>query len=340
MSKKLVIAIGGVSILLVALALTVVLVEPIRNGLIATIKGTTQDTIDVVTNPNQDPNPSPTEEAGVNDLSEEPIEPTDELGKDTGVAKDLEEMKNAQEHFRPDDKLQIYVPDTTGNAVIFKSGKDTLLVDGGITADLPKVHATLDALGVTKLKYIVISNWHLETQQGVVETLKKYPADYIILAGNLLDGDNGKTLIGYLESNRLIWTIPSNTGTLNLGSAGVKFLSSNKGGSLLTFVNYGQTNIAVSGTTQYFEETIAKYLPSSLDLHILTMSNAEYSVPIDLINKVNPTKIILNNLENVDDKATVEALTRPDSELIRTSETGNLAIGSNGVDLNVILNVK
>lgn len=340
MSKKSLIIASGVSGLLLILALVLVFVEPVRSGLIVTIKGTTEATVNTVTNPNQDPVPSPTDVAGVDNISEEPLEPTDEVGEDTGVAKDVEERKIADEHFREDDKLKIFVTDTIGSSVLATNGKDTMLIDSGFESDAGKVHALLDAQGVKKLKYLVVSNWHSASLQGVVNLLEKYPADYIILSGNVVTNDNGKPLIAYLTKKKLIWTIPSNTGSMGLGSSSVKVLSSNKGGSLLTFINHGQTNIALSGTTQYFEDVIFKYLPTNIDLQILALTDKEYTVPKELVEKVNPEKIILNTLENFDDSETVELLTRPDSELLRTSDTGNIAIGSNGVDLNVILNVK
>lgn len=340
MSKKSLIVVGGVTGLILILALVVIFVDPVRNGLISTIKGTTEDTVNTVTNNNQDPVPSPTDEAGVDNLSEEPVEPTEELGTDTGVAKEVEEVKDAKDFFREDDKLKIFVTDTIGNSVLFMDGKDAMLVDTGFAKDAGKVHALLDAQGVTRLKYLVVSNWHLASQQGAVALLEKYPADYIILSGNVLTNENGTALINYLTQKNLIWTIPSNTGSMGLGTSSVKVLSSNKGGSLLTFVNNGQTNIAVSGTTQYFEDVIFKYLPTNIDLQLLSLSESEYTVPKDLVEKVNPEKIILNTLENYDDSKTVEMLTRPDSELLRTQDTGNIAIGSNGIDLNVILNVK
>ena len=339
MSKKSLVIAGGVSGLILILALVLVFVEPVRNGVISTIKGTTSDTVDAVVN-NQDPVPSPTEVEGLDGISEEPTEPTEELGKDTGVAKDLEEKKNAEEHFREDDQLKIYVLDTVGSTVLFTNGKDAMLVDGGFSKDLKKIHAQLDALGIKRLKYAVVSNWHQASHQGVIKTLEKYPADYIILSGNILTNENGKALTTYLTKKKLIWTIPSNTGSMGLGSSSVKFLSSNKGGSLLTFVNHGQTNIAVSGTTQYFEDVIFKYLPTNINLHIASLSVAEYTAPHELIEKINPEKIILNSLENFDDSKTIEKLTRPDSELLRTTDTGNIAIGSNGEDLNFILNTK
>lgn len=340
MTKKSLIIVGGVSGLILILALVMVFVEPVRNGVISTIKGTTEDTVDVVAQNNQEPVPSPTDEAGIDNLSEEPIELSEDLGKDTGVAKEVEEPKDAAEHFRDDDQLKIYVKDTVGNAVLFTNGKDAMLVDAGFSKDTEQIHALLDSLGIKRLKYMVVSNWHQASHQGVIKTLEKYPADYIILSGNILSNDNGKALINYLTKNQLIWTIPSNTGSMGLGSSSVKFLSSNKGGSLLTFVNHGQTNIAVSGTTQYFEDVIFKYLPTNIDLHLASLSVSEYTVPHELIAKVNPEKIILNNLPNFDDSKTVELLTRPDSELYRTTDTGNITIGSNGEDLNFILNTK
>lgn len=340
MSKKSVIIIGGVSGFILILALVLVLVEPVRNGLISTIKGTTEDTVNTVSNPSQDPVPSPTDEAGLGDTSEEPLEPSEELGDDTGVVKGVEEVKDAKDFFREDDKLKVYLPETTGNSVLFTNGNDAMLVDAGFSGDAGKIHGLLDSLGIKKLKYLIVSNWHLASIQGVVPLLEKYPADYIILSGNITTNDNGKPLINYLTQKKLLWTIPSNTGSMGLGTSSVKLLASNKGGSLLTFVNHGQTNIVVSGTTQYFEEVIFKYLPSKIDLQLLSLSDKQYTAPQELVEKLNPEKLILNTLEGFDDKKTVETLTRPDSELLLTEDTGNIAIGSNGVDLNYILNVK
>lgn len=340
MSKKVLIPTGlGAGVVLI-FALLLVFVAPFREGVIHTIKGTSQNTVDLVISTNKEPVLSPTDEEGLGDRSEQPIEPKEEFGKDTGSSKGVEEPKDTQKAFREDDKLRVYILDTKGNSIIFQNGKDIMLVDGGYSTDVPTIKAKLKELGATRIKYMVVSNYHLATLQGVPQILDNYPADYIILSGNVMTQENGKVVTSYLTRKGLIWTIPSNTGSMSLGTSSVKFLSSNKGGSLLTFVNHNRTNITVSGTTQYFEEVIFKYLPSNIDLHIATHGMQGYTVPEELIDKLNPKTIILNNDKGISDNKTVKVLSRPSADLYRLSDTGNIAVGSNGEDLNIIFNTK
>lgn len=337
MSRVKLAIISGVSGLVIFMVLVIALVEPLRTGVIDTIRGTAEDTVAVIVD-NETGGKSPTDEA---DLSTpEGGEPTDELGKDTASTGNPEDAQDAEKMFREDDRLKILIPDTVGNAVIVRDGSDTMLVDTGVAADFARIDATLQANDVTKLKYLIISNWHPETIGGAVQVLTKYPADYIIVSGNVLENENGVPLITYLTKNNLLWTTPSNSGSMYLGSVSFKALSSHKSGSLLTFINYGTTNISISGTTQYFEDGIFKYLPKNLDLHIATLSKAGYKVPDGMINKLSPQNVILNNIKGFDDSTTVNALTETGAQLMKTSEAGNIAIGSNGEDLNIILNAK
>lgn len=359
MKNPKVIILAVVATLLVGIAITLAVSEPIRTGLIDTLRGTADDTVDMVT-PNENPDPSTDDET---QTSEEPnntgdsegttdsettetnpnatpdanTNPNSEMGQDDVAAVDGTKQETT---FREDDNLKIYVPNTKGTSVLLVDGQDAMLVDTGAASDAPAILAMMKKQNVTHLKYLVISNWHPETAGGVKEILNNVKAQYIILSGNLMWNEKGKPVIKYLKNKRLVWAIPSNSGGMALGKSSVRVLSSNKGGSLLTHVNNGLTNVAISGSTTYFEDVIFKYLPTNIDLYIVTHNGPHYKVPTALLDKLNPKTILLNNESTIPSNESIKELTRPNTKLYQSQESGNISIGSNGVDLNFMINTK
>lgn len=373
MKNPKVIILAIVATLVVGITITLAVSEPIRTGLIDTLRGTADDTVDMVT-PSENPDPSTDDETqtsedpnntgdseGTTD-SETPetdpnatpdgdsntdtegnpdpdanTNPDSEMGKDDVASVDGTKQETT---FREDDSLKIFVPNTRGTSVLLVDGQDAMLVDTGAASDAPTILAMMKKQNVTHLKYLVISNYHPETAGGVQEILNNVKAQYIILSGNLMWNEKGKPVIEYLKKKRLVWAIPSNSGGMALGKSSVRVLSSNKGGSLLTHVNNGLTNVAISGSTTYFEDVIFKYLPTNIDLYIVTHNGPHYKVPTALLDKLNPKTILLNNESTIPSSDSINELTRPNTKLYQSQESGNISIGSNGVDLNYMINTK
>ena len=337
-TKTLVLGIGGF-LVVTGIAVGVALnFDTIKNGFGSTVKTTVDTTISTLT-PSENEDVTPDD--GTNSLDGTEVDGNSDVGESSEVGEVVSGSVDGSQSgiFRETDKLRIYTKATVGNAVLVESNKQYMLVDTGDTSDASSVISMLAENGVTKLKYLVISNYHKQSVGTFQYIIENYDVDYIILSDMLLLSSDSKHILPYLESKRLSWSEPKNTTAYYLGSTKFHLITPSEGGPIVTVLSEGVTNTVLLGSTSLFEGSIISQLPSKTDLVVLTQPASNYFIPQNVLDRLKPTNVIFNNKALVSQES-IDTLNMTGATLYQTSTTGNINIGLDGNDVNIILNAE
>jgi beta-lactamase superfamily II metal-dependent hydrolase len=308
--KKLIIGISIAVVLMLVIVLTLVLKPDLLTGLSETIKGTFDNTTEIV---KTEPLPPV-----VNPVTTEPVEPMP-----------------VADAVRPEDNLKVYIPNTAGDFVVVTEGKDALVINGGFASDSENIKAFLAKIGVKQARYTVATNYLKSSVEGFPKMLTYLPSYYVLLSENVASKDLDKAVVAYLDKNKLIWNVPHNESTYKLGKANFELLKTHKKGSLFVLVTNGNTKMLFSGSTTKIEDGLVAKLPISVDLYAVASTNDKYSLNAGVMDKINAKNLVLNDMKNVDASKVTNAAKERELTLFRSTQCGDIVVGSNGTDIEV-----
>lgn len=316
MNKKVIIA--SVSGLLVVIIFVVLLLTPIGSGVMSMIKGIKDNTGNAISPPTNDYGfeggevPVVSDEGNPNFLNEEPY---DIYAQGLPISLKVTSFK------------------LSGNATLVQNDGYNVLIDSSSSADVSKLIEQLKQLGVEKIRYFITSNYNETAVGGATSIVKAFPVDYIVLAENVTEQAEGKSFVSYLDSSKLLYTIPTGTARYVLGSTIIELIQTHTGGSLLTVLYDGNTKMVITGDITQISPEAYEQLPTNVDTYLVSARKSVYTFPEGIIDKIKPKKIYMTgtNKEAVD-KVSKEVSTLS-LDFYHSTNQNPLTILSNGKDV-------
>jgi hypothetical protein len=90
-----------------------------------------------------------------------------------------------------------------------------------------------------------------------------------------------------------------------------------------------------SGSTTKIEDGLVAKLPISVDLYAVASTNDKYSLNAGVMDKINAKNLVLNDMKNVDVSKVTNAAKERELTLFRSTQCGDIVVGSNGTDVEV-----
>lgn len=320
---------GVVGVLVITVSVALLAVPDVRNGITQTFKGSVQDTKDFV---NGDPEaPLDPEEPAVEvDTAVEPA-PVEPVVVDP-VPVTPEDVESIP------DNMTVTVLNTNGSAVLVQDKGYYALFDGSSGADADVLVKKLKEAGVSKLRYVVSTNYHKESVGGLTAILKAVPTDYILLAPNVTVDEKGKALVDYLDKNRLVWTIPSESSRYKLDKSYFEFVYTHDNGSLLTLLSNENTKILLSsGITRVDEDRLTLVAPQ-VDAWVFSDKMDGYVTPQTVLDYLKPKNVLIGSSGSVEEpNKTVKAVNETlETTLYTTAKKEDIVLMSNGKRIKVV----
>lgn len=323
--KKLIIIISIVTVVAMSGVVIVALNPNLLTGLTSTISGTVKDTGAVVGVGNE-PEPSTTPVV---------VPPVEVSQTDPTPTEQPVVVMPTPDTVRKEDNLKVYIPNTAGDFAVVVSGKDALVINGGYGSDSKAIKTYLAQLGITKARYAVATNYLSSSVEGFPKLLSYLPADYILVAENVASKELDKKVVEYLDKNQMIWSTPHDASSFKLGKAKFELVKTHDKGSIIVSIENGDSHIVLSGSTTKIEQGAIDKLPSDIDLYVVTASNKDYSVREEMLEKLNPKNLVVNDAKNVGIAGVTSKTENKELVLFRSTQCGNIVVGSNGEDAQV-----
>lgn len=104
----------------------------------------------------------------------------------------------------PEGKLDVYMLDIgQGDAILLKVGDEYSMIDTGDIEHRENIVAQLKAMGVTKLKNIIITHPHADHMGGFYAIAKAMPIENVYDDGISVDNNMFKTYEKWIEKNKI-----------------------------------------------------------------------------------------------------------------------------------------
>lgn len=322
------IAIGAGVLVLTAVG-ALLAVPTVRHGIVATFKGSVKDTATLVKGnspPPSNPKGPTLEELQKLQQANNP-QPSSQPNQPTPT-----ETTSPEE--RLPDNLKVTYLNTAGSSILIQEGKYALLIDGSDGSDADVVVNKMKAAGVGSLRYVVASNYHSSSLEGLPKILSYYPADYIFMSQNVETDKKGAVLRNYLTGKNLLWTVPSRTSKYQLEKAYFELIPTHDGGSLVTALYNGVSRFVFTGSTTRVDDPSIKDLPQQVDVYSVNTTDSDYVLPKAVFDQVKPKNVIINGkADSATTSASLDQLKAPETTVYQAGVAGDITVSSNGTDI-------
>jgi len=255
-----------------------------REAILLAVKGGVQSGVGgvAVTSPTS-PSVTPTSP------SVTPTSPSEDTSKEEQVVENVEYVG-----------VKAHMLGVRGNAVLLDFRGEYVLIDGGFKEDKSLVFQELRKLGVKRIKYYIVTNYHDANIGSTYDIVSSFDVSYIILPDNIRYTPNGRNLVNLLDKNKFIWSTGNHLVNYEVNKKyklGFTLLRTYTRNSSIA-IRVG--DVLFTGTTTVFD---SKYLKGYEKVKTLVINgvNHSFSVNNHLLNKVSPTNIIvLGKSERVD----------------------------------------
>lgn len=324
MSKVKFILIVSILVLILGVAGGLLAVKEIRDGLMETISSSVSSTLALV-GLKDDKEPNTT-----NNQPQQSVNPAQPFNN---VNQQPQNTVASVQKQRAKDNLEVHILNTFGDVVILKEGNMAVLINGGFIRDSVEVKNYLNKIGVKKVRYLIGTNYHASSIEGMSKILSYLYADYIFLSENILTGKIGTNLVKYLNAHKLVWTHPKENGVYKLDKVRFSLLPSNPSGSIMVLVQNGETKMLFTGSTTRFDDEFLNKLPTNITLYSANVYNKSYRFPAKVLAKVKPKNVVLVNKSSKNVKSVEVTIKNSGATLYSTNVCGHTVIGSNGSDI-------
>lgn len=232
--------------------------------------------------------------------------------------------------------LHIYIPSTKGNFVVVQDQGQTMVIDGGVNSDVPFIKKYLNKLGVTKAKYLVVSNNLYSSIQGLPKILSSVPATYYLSANDVANGINSKSILNWFNKRNLYWQVPNRGTQFSLGTASIQMITTNDGGALLVIVKDGSKTFMFTGSsTVTVAKNVLSLLPSTVDIYSVTQTDKYYNLPKGVLSTINPKAVIYNDTSGANDSSELQQIKSTKATLYSLTGKDGVVITSDGSSVHV-----
>lgn len=299
-------------------------VPDIRNGFSQAISGSFKDTFLIFGSKDQAPvvEEGQPNQGGVQVVVEEP--------REEQKCEDLDEP-------REDGNLEIHVIGSTGNAILFREGETTVLVDGSDAGGALGVVQYLKDLGVERLTYFVATNYHSTAIGGAKTILENIPTTYIVVARNVDSHEKGADLISYLKSSKLVWVSPKaeyfDLDMDHQSKVRVRLVRTHHEGSFMVYVENRSDKFVVTGDMTLVEEGSLRYLPMDVDYYFVGARSDIYTLPKHVLEHTNAKHLVIGApSEGVYVNRVLDLVKDvEDLEVLKVFNNDTLVLNSNGL---------
>ena len=236
-----------------------------------------------------------------------------------------------------------------GDAALVSCDGHHMLIDGGPKGAADKVYNTLVDKDITKLDYLIISHMHKDHMGGLPKALS-----YISAVGKTLSVEADDDSDEYYDFHSELLTdgcnsidIPKEGQKYSLGSATIEIIavgdpSENANNSLVVLVTYGDTTFLFTGDMQYqMESNICDKYKDKFPVTLLKVAHhgAKESTEGRFIRATMPQYAVISvgagNRYGHPTENVLSVLEQANVKTIRTDESGNITITSDGKELSI-----
>jgi beta-lactamase superfamily II metal-dependent hydrolase len=234
------------------------------------------------------------------------------------------------------DNLKIHVLNSSGTAVIAVEGKTAVLFDGSDGKDADAIAVRIKSLGIDNLRYVVATNYHPSSIQGLPKIMSYFSVDYIFMSQNVANDKKGEELRKYLDSKHLIYTVPNGRAQFKLENASFELLPTHDGGSLVAYIVNGSNKFVFTGDINRVDDPLIAELPVGVDMYSFSTRNDFYDVPKKLVDHIKPKNVIIVSVDDAGEatKRAIGVLQNLELTTYNTAQCGNVVVGSNGAEVN------
>lgn len=202
----------------------------------------------------------------------------------------------------PYKNVKIHLLGTRGNAILVDFNGRWVLIDSGFYSDKELIIKEMKNLGVRRLDYFVVTNYHNANIGSAYSLIHSIPCNYIILPENITKTKDGKGLVNKLDKDKFIWSVGKHNIYYEVNKkdkTGFKLLNTYHGNNSLSVLI---DNVLITGTSTAIKGDYLKSYPK-VEYLIVNGVNKSYYINEELFKKVTPNKVIVlgdvNNIGNM-----------------------------------------
>lgn len=232
-----------------------------------------------------------------------------------------------------------------GLSVLFESGGQTMIYDGGNRNHSSYVVSYLQNKGIEDIDYMIASHWDEDHIAGLVGCLNAFQVNNVIGPDYTHDSKIYNSFMSGVESQGLSVQHPAPGDMFSLGSATVTILSpvsiteDSNNNSVAVKVQNGDNTFILTGDAEYQEESDIINTGISLDCDVLCLGHhgSASSSSYDFLAKTTPEYAVIscgeNNSYGHPHEETMEKLQAMDTKLFRTDKQGEIIAVSDGTTI-------
>lgn len=252
-----------------------------------------------------------------------------------------------------DDYFHFYMLDIGQGDSIYARDKDgnDIIVDGGPNQKVLTNLGELMPFYDKKIELVVISHPHADHITGLIEVLKRYEIEKILLTDAVATTKEYEEMLEIIKSKQITTSLVKIGDSFKLSNElNIEILWPNdsfqnkkienlNNTSIVAKLNYNKVSFLLMGDAETdVQKTLIKEIPDKLKSDILKVSHqgSKDSSNIDFIKIVNPElgiiSVGLNNMYGHPHKKTLEVLENNQIKILRTDQNGRIEIVSDGIN--------
>ena len=244
--------------------------------------------------------------------------------------------------------LEVYYLDVgQGDFTLIVSGNHSMLIDGGNPEQSQTVFSVLKQAGITKLDYIIATHADADHVGGLSAALIGVNGNVgtVFVPYQTCGGkDRFTSFIDDVNKHRIPLSVPEEHKTYRLGDAEFEIISDGSGDcqtnkSIVVRLVNGANSFLFTGDTEADDEMLI--LASDYNLHSDVLKaghhGSRYSTTSPFLDAVAPSYTVISCGKNNDyghpHQETLYRINMSGADVLRTDQSGHIAILSDGTDL-------
>ena len=236
----------------------------------------------------------------------------------------------------------------TGNSdsILIEDNGEFMLIDGGDVDDDKVVDDYLKSIGVTKIKYLLMSHGHADHIGAFDTVVKNYDIEYVLAGNGTATTKTYESFVLAMKEKSLKFTKPEENKVYKLGNGELKFYNVNStdvsdlnNTSVIALYSHGEDDFLFTGDAETSIELKYKDIIGDIDVLKAGHHGSATSSSEVFLKTVKPEYVVLLTGENSyghPHKEVVDLLEKLSIETYRSDESGDIIATStgNGITFN------